>query len=363
MFDFLIIGAGIAGASAAAELAPHGSTLIVEAEDAPGYHATGRSAAMFLENYGNAVVCALNSASAPSHHDMGILSKRAFLLLGTEGQDSAFAAEAEGFDAKEISIPEAQRLLPILNPETATRAALYSDAFDLDTDLMLQTYLRRAKAAGAQLVTKARITAITRKQGLWHVTAGDQTWQAAKIINAAGAWADTVAQIAGIAPLGIQPLRRSMARLAAPGGHDVSNWPFVDALGESWYAKPDAGGLIVSPSEEEPMPPQDAWADDMVIAEALYRYSAYVTEEPTRPLATWAGLRSFAPDRALVIGPDGAEPDFIWCAGQGGYGFQTAPAAARLTADLTLARAPLLGPETVAALNPARFSGAATSEG
>ncbi|MGR3466461.1 MAG: NAD(P)/FAD-dependent oxidoreductase, partial [Shimia sp.] len=180
--------------------------------------------------------------------------------------------------------------------------------------------------------------------------------QAAHIVNAAGAWADDVARSAGASPLGLRPLRRSMARLAAPGGHDTGGWPMMFGPGESWYAKPDAGALLVSPAEEDPVPPQDAYADDMVLAEGLDRYQGYVTAPVTRPIATWAGLRTFAPDRALVIGPDPLRTSFHWQAGQGGYGFQTCFAAARLGADLILGRTPALDPATVEALSPARFA-------
>jgi glycine/D-amino acid oxidase-like deaminating enzyme len=161
--------------------------------------------------------------------------------------------------------------------------------------------------------------------------------------------------MAGVAPKGLTPLRRSMARIPAPGGHDVSGWPMIFGPGETWYAKPDAGALIVSPAEEHAAEPHDAWADDMVLAEGLARYEEMVAEPVTRLLANWAGLRTFAPDRVLVIGPDPAEPDFLWSAGQGGYGFQTAPAAAALLAALAEGHAPELDPATVAALSPGRF--------
>jgi D-arginine dehydrogenase len=176
------------------------------------------------------------------------------------------------------------------------------------------------------------------------------------LVNAAGAWADPVAQMAGLRPLGIQPYRRSMARIALPAGMSPADWPFVDGVGESWYCKPDAGALIVSPADEDPVEPQDAWADDMVLAEGLARYQAAVTVPVTRLLANWAGLRSFAPDRALVIGADRDAPTFFWYAGQGGYGFQTAPAASQLLADLILGRTPELDAATVAALDPKRFA-------
>jgi glycine/D-amino acid oxidase-like deaminating enzyme len=357
-YDFLIIGGGVAGVSAAARLAPHGRVLLLEAEPALAYHASGRSAAMFLEAYGNATVRALNEASA-SHHaeaDGGVLSRRPMMLIGRPGEEEAFAAEATAFGMDEITLDEARALIPILNPATVTRAGLRGDTSDLDTDLLIQNFARAARARGAELHTGARVSAITREGGTWEVTAGQDTWRAACIVNAAGAWADGIARLAGIAPLGITPYRRSMARIPAPGGHDVSRWPFLDAVGERWYAKPDAGKLIVSPSEEDAAEAHDAWADDMVLAEGLARYEEMVTEPVTRVEHSWAGLRSFAPDRALVIGRDPAVPDFAWLAGQGGYGFQTAPAASRLIADLLTGQPPELPQSVVQALSPARFA-------
>jgi glycine/D-amino acid oxidase-like deaminating enzyme len=187
------------------------------------------------------------------------------------------------------------------------------------------------------------------------VTAGGTEHEGRILVDAAGAWADRIAAMAGIAPLGLTPLRRSMARIPAPGGRDVSAWPMIFGAGESWYAKPDAGKLIVSPAEEDPAEPHDAWADDMVLAEGLARYEARVTEPVTRVETSWAGLRTFAPDRCLVLGPDPLDPAFVWCAGQGGYGFQTSPAASALVAALVAGTAPDLPPEVVAALAPDRF--------
>jgi glycine/D-amino acid oxidase-like deaminating enzyme len=199
------------------------------------------------------------------------------------------------------------------------------------------------------------VTAIARTDGGWAVTAGETVIEARTLINAAGAWADRIAGLAGVAPIGIVPNRRSMARLPAPGGHDVRTWPMIMAVGERWYAKPDAGKLLVSPGEEHRMEPQDAWPDDMVLAEGLARYEEMVTEPVTRVETSWAGLRSFAPDRTLVLGPDPDHPGFVWCAGQGGYGFQTAPAASQLLADLVTGAAPALDPATVSALRPERL--------
>lgn len=353
--DFLIIGGGIAGISAAAELAPLGSVLLLEAEPALAYHASARSAALYEPRYGNPAVVALSLASQPAFEASGTLSPRGLMVLDAPDQRARFDAHVKDFELTELTLPEAQALFPILNPATVGLAAHAPHAWDIDTDLLIQSFLRRAKAAGAQVQTGAQVSQITRLPDGWEVSAGPETHRARMLFNAAGAWADPVAAMAGIAPKGVQPLRRSMARLPAPGGHDTSHWPMVIGGAEDWYCKPDAGALIVSPAEEDPSEPHDAWADDMVLAEGLARYEDMVTEPVTRLLASWAGLRSFAPDRVPLLGPDPADPAFFWVAGQGGYGFQTCFGAARLIADLVAARPPELPADILAALAPARF--------
>lgn len=354
--DFLIIGGGIAGVSAAARLSHLGSVLLLEAEPHLAHHASGRSAALYEPNYGLRPVVELSLASG-DHFRAGenLLAPRGLMILGKAGEEAAFADDITAMDLPQITLDEAFARVPVLNPETVAMAAFGDHAWDIDTDLLIQTFAREAKANGGQITTGARVTAIARRDGLWQVTTAAGVHQARMLVNAAGAWVDQVAAMAGIRPLCFQPNRRSMARIPAPGGHDLSRWPMMFGVGETWYAKPDAGALIVSPAEEHPMDPHDAWADDMVLAEGLARYEEMVTEPVTRLISNWAGLRTFAPDRVLVIGPDLREPSFFWLAGQGGYGFQTSPAASLLAADLIAGRAPALPAETVAALSPARF--------
>ncbi|WP_298429332.1 FAD-binding oxidoreductase [uncultured Jannaschia sp.] len=353
MYEFLIIGGGIAGLAAGQALAPLGRVLVLEAEAAIGHHASGRSAALFEESYGKPAVIALNRASRPDHATAGHLSARGFLLVAVEGEDAAFEADLQAMSIAEMSVADARTRVPILS-DGVTRAAFEPDAMDLDTDAMLQAGARAVRAGGGAVLTGMRVDAIARAPGGWQVWAGGETHEARTLVNAAGPWADAVARMAGATPLGLTPLRRSMARLKAPGGHDVRGWPMLMGAGESWYAKPDAGAWIVSPAEEDPSEPLDAFADDMVLAEGLARYQEAVTEEVTRPIATWAGLRTFTPDRLLAIGPSELD-GFWWSVGQGGYGFQTAPAAARLLADRIAGRGSELGAETVAALDPRRF--------
>ena len=353
MTDFLVIGGGIAGVSAAARLSELGSVVLLEAEAALAHHASGRSAAMFERSYGAPAVIALNEASEAEHRAAGVLSPRGFMLVSREADDPAYDADRRSMKLTELGPDEARALCPILAPEV-TRAAYDAGAWDIDTDALIQHYARQLRGNGGRIVTGAAVTAIAREGAGWRVTAGD-TYAARTLVNAAGAWADQVAALAGVAPIGLQPNRRSMARIALPEGLDPASWPMLFGPGETWYAKPDAGALIVSPAEEEPVEPHDAWADDMVLAEGLARYEAHVTAPVTRMLANWAGLRTFAPDRQLVLGPDPDAPGFVWCAGQGGYGFQTAPAASRLLADLVAGRTPAIAAGMVAGLAASRF--------
>ncbi|PIV74913.1 MAG: glycerol-3-phosphate dehydrogenase [Rhodobacteraceae bacterium CG17_big_fil_post_rev_8_21_14_2_50_65_11] len=356
--DFLIIGGGIAGISAGARLSHLGSVLLLEAEPALAYHASGRSAALFEAQYGQPATVALNRASKDYHMTAngGVLGPRGLMMLAGPGEEDTLARDIAAMQLAPITVDEAIARIPALNRDHIRAAAYHAAAWDLDTDLLLGNFVREIRANGGQIRTGAAVTAIRRNAGLWHVTAGAEAVVARQIVNAAGAWVDEVATRAGVEPLGHRPLRRSMARMPAPGGHDPASWPMIIGAGETWYAKPDAGKWIVSPAEEDPVDaPHDAWADDMVLAEGIARYQPFVTEDVTRVETTWAGLRTFSPDRTLVLGRDAAEPDFIWCSGQGGYGFQTAPAASQLLADLIAGRAPALPPEIVAALSPERF--------
>lgn len=354
--DFLIVGGGIAGVSAAARLSELGSVVVLEAEDVLAHHASSRSAALYEPRYGAPAVVALSLASEAHFRSLpGVLSPRGLLLVAKAGAREAYEHDLKAMEFDPISVDEARAIVPILNPETVALAGYAAHAEDVDTDLLVQGFAREAKGRGAKIVTRARVTGIAREAAGWRVASTAGEFTARMVVNAAGAWVDEVAKLAGVRPLGFTPYRRSMARIPAPGGLDVSRWPMIFGPGEDWYAKPDAGALIVSPAEEDLMEPHDAWADDMVLAEGLARYEEMVTEPVTRLISSWAGLRTFSPDRVLVIGPDMREPSFFWLAGQGGYGFQTCPAASQLAADLIGGRQPQIGADLVAALSPARF--------
>ena len=360
--DIIVIGGGIAGISAAAELAASARVTVIEGEAQLGYHATGRSAAVFIRNYGNATLRALNAASAPlleepeGVSDHSLLSPRGELMIATVAELAALDAYCAGASGIERIAPsEAVRMVPILRPGPIAAAAIERDAQNIDVDRMLQGYARLLKARGGQVLTGQPVNAITRRGSEWQVTVGEQTLSAPVLVNAAGAWADQVAGMAGVTPVGIRPYRRSAALLPASAGHDIDGWPVVVSASESWYFKPDAGKLMVSPADEDPVDPHDAWVDDMVLAEGLHRFEQAVTIPVTRVEHSWAGLRSFAPDRSPVVGPAPEDDGFFWLAGQGGYGVQTAPALARLAAGLVTGAAPDLDAQTVRALSPARF--------
>ncbi|PQO23026.1 glycerol-3-phosphate dehydrogenase [Rhodobacteraceae bacterium WD3A24] len=355
--DFLIIGGGIAGLSAAARLSHLGSVTLLEAEEHLGFHASGRSAALFEPGYGAAPTVALNQLSEEYHASAngGVLSPRGLMVVARADQAAQFERDAAAQGLAPITPEAACERLPILDPARLAFAAFTDAARDIDSDRLLQNFAREARGNGATILTRAGVEGIARAAGGWQVQTAQGVQSGRILVNAAGAWADRIAGMAGLAPIGLQPLRRSMARLPAPGGHDVSAWPMIVGAGETWYAKPDAGKWLVSPADEDPVEPHDAWADDMVLAEGLARYEEMVTEPVTRVEISWAGLRSFAPDRTLVIGPDPAEPAFAWFAGQGGQGFQSAPAASRLLADLLGGTPPEPDADLVAALTPGRL--------
>jgi glycine/D-amino acid oxidase-like deaminating enzyme len=356
MIDFLIIGGGVAGISAAAKLANVGKTVVLEAEDVLGFHASGRSAAMYLRDYGNPAVRVLNYASHAELEEFKVLKQRRMIIPSKKSQRAQFNVDIAELQLQEISGQDALEICPILDPTACAFAGFRPDVFDLDTDLLMQNYIKSAKSAGADIHSGQRVTKIAKSENGWTVSTSHGQYETKILVNAGGAWADNIALMAGITPLEIIPYRRSIARMPAPDGHDVSGFPFMIGVGESWFAKPDAGKWLVSPAEAHQMEPCDAYADDMVLAEGIARYQEMVTPEVTRIEGSWAGLRTFAPDRTLVVGRDVNESSFFWLAGQGGYGFQSAPAASLLVADLLAERAPSIGAENAILFAPERLA-------
>jgi D-arginine dehydrogenase len=366
-YDIAIIGAGIAGAGLAQALmarAPTLRLLVLEAEATPGYHTTGRSAAFFAETYGGPDIQPLSSASrafleSPPADiaDHGFLSDRGALHLLPPGGDRALldsqrALFADHGIAHELLGPEAIRQrVPWLRPEWTEGAVWEPGCADIDVAGLHQALLRHARRAGTTLVTDARVTGLSRGADGWAIATAAGAFAARRIVDAAGAWADDIAALAGAAPLGLVPLRRTIvvAETDPPAPADL---PIVMDLGGSFYFRPDGGRLWLSPHDETPDVAQDVQPDELDIAITLDRFE-HVCDWPVRRLgARWAGLRTFAPDRLPVLGPDPLVPDFFWCAGQGGWGIQTAPAASDLAAALVLGQSPPLDP---ALYRPSRF--------
>jgi len=355
MSDIIIIGGGIAGTSVGSLLAPHAKVTLLEAESAMAYHSSGRSMALYEANYGMSSTIELARASGEFYFGSDYLSPRGLMVLGKTGEEQELAADMKKMSLSPVSLDEAEALVPIINKSVLCGAGYNKDAFDIDTDRMMQDQVKTIRANGGKLEFNARAIEI-RHEGRWIVKTKDREFEGDLLINASGAWADEVAKLADISPIGFNPCRRSAARIPAPGGHDVRNWPMFFGVGEGWYAKPDAGSLCVSPAEEDPTTPHDAWADDMVIAEGIASYQEVVTEEVTRLQSTWAGLRTFSPDRHLVIGHAPANANYFWVAGLGGYGFLSAPAYSQLAADLILGRSTSLSTDLVRQLSPTRFA-------
>jgi len=357
MCDVVIIGGGIAGVSLAARLASHLNVILLEAEEQLSYHASGRSAATFLKDYGNEIVRVLNYASEDylSSNNGGVISPRGMMMLGKKNEREAFFREAKGFGLEEICIREACDKVPIIDTETVHLAAYREDVFDIDTDRLFSNFLKMARAGRVEIHTSAKVKEIQFSRKRWKISTDNQVFTAKLLVNAAGAWVDEIAKLSGIEPLGFMPFRRSIARIPVPGGFDCSNWPLMDGVNESWYAKPDAGQLIVSPVDEELKKPHDAWADDLVLAEGLARFEEMISYPVKLITSNWAGLRTFAPDRALVIGHSSVKPEFFWLAGQGGYGFQTSAAVSNLAKDLILGLCPDLDSSVIKSLSPSRL--------
>jgi D-arginine dehydrogenase len=348
MYDFIVIGAGIAGASIAYELARTGSVCLVEAESRPGFHATGRSAALFAPSYGGREIRAITRASRaffdrppPGFSDNPLLTPRGCLYLARAEQSGRLTRMVEtirssGGKVAAIDVEEATTLVPLIRPGYLAAAAVDFDAMDIDVDALHQGFIRGARAAGAKLMTGNKATRIKHRQGTWSIELDDGTVSAPVLVNAAGAWADELAEACGARRVGLQPFRRTALLVDAPAGVDIRSWPAVIDADEEFYFKPDAGQLLMSPADEAPQAPGDAQPEELDIATGVDRVQAALDIEVRRVSHSWAGLRTFSPDRVPVVGFDPEVEGLFWCAGQGGYGIQTAPAMARIAAALAL---------------------------
>jgi D-arginine dehydrogenase len=345
--DFIVVGAGIAGTSVAYELSRTASVCLIEAEPRPGLHATGRSAALFAPSYGGREIRALTRASKPffSNPPSGftaapLLSPRGCLYIARRDQHDRLAELVAGIrnsGGSMLAIPaeEVFARIPLMRRDYLAEAAFDTDAMDIDVNSVHQGFMRGARANGTVVITGHRVSSAQRQQGQWCIELNDrQVLRAPVLINAAGAWADQVAAVCGATPVGLQALRRTALLVDPPAGVDIRAWPAVIDSEELFYFKPDAGKLLLSPADETPTAPGDAQPEDLDVAIAVDRVEQAVQLDIKRVTHTWAGLRTFSPDRAPVLGYDARVSGFFWCAGQGGYGIQSAPAMARAAASL-----------------------------
>ncbi len=332
----LVIGGGIAGLSVAARLAPQVRVVVLEGESEPGYHASGRSVAFAHYGLGNEPVRTLTALSMGELAAHGSVHP-ALHIARTEEIAALDALEAVhrqyGCDYSRVGPDEARALMPALKPEACAAALVDHGSLKLDTHAMLQAHVATLREHNGKLVTGARVSAIRPDGECWRVSTTKGHFGAAIVINAAGAWADEIAQLAGVQPIGIEPRRRSVISFAAPEGEDVSRWPFTKTVGEGFYLLPEGRGQVLASSmDQTPSDPCDAAPEELDIAIAADRVEQATTLPIRRIAHSWAGLRSFAPDELPVVGEAKDAPGFIWCAGQGGAGFQTAPALSRIAA-------------------------------
>lgn len=366
-YDFLIIGGGIAGASAAFKLARYGSVLLLEKEDTPGYHATGRSAALFTRNYGNPVVRQVNAASAAffrappdGFSEMPLLSPRGCLTVAqgddTRELDALLALSEPGEEVTKLDADQACAMVPFLRPDRVQEAVFEANVADIDVASLHLSYLKGAKARGARIETKQAVTAMIRTGGIWNVQTARNTYSTGIVINAAGAWADHIGAMAGAGPIGLVPKRRTAIMIKLPAGITCSTLPALDFAVSGAYLKPEGGMLMASPGDATPAEPHDAWPDDMEIAELADWIERETTIKITKIEHSWAGLRSFVADETPVVGYDTKVPNFFWLAGQGGFGIMMAPALANLTTEMISTGRPSTQSEDFAhALSPARL--------
>lgn len=373
MYDFIVIGAGMVGASIAYELASTARVCVLEGEDRPGFHATARSAALFAPTYGGREIRALTRASRSffdnppvGFTEHALLRDRGCLYIARSDQldhldHMVTSIRNSGGKVVMLDKHAAAKRVSLLREGYVAGAAFDADAMDIEVESLHQGFLRGGRAAGVVLITRSWVAEPRWHNGTWSIELSDgQTVSAPVLVNAAGAWADTVAERCGVAQLGLQPLRRTALLVDVPAGVDVTDWPAVIDADEMFYFKPEAGKLLLSPADETPDVPRDAYPDDLDVAIAVDRVQSALELEVTRVSHSWAGLRTFSPDRAPVVGFDARVKGFFWCAGQGGYGIQTAPAMGRTAA--AVARGERVPADvsreglTEADLSPLRFS-------
>lgn len=348
-FDIIVIGAGIAGASVAAELAKEARVLLLEMESQPGYHTTGRSAAIFAPNYGPAPIRALTRASEAffssppeGFAENALLSPRLVLMVARDDQsgvlDALIAEVADESIVERLDADEVKSVQPLLRSGYACGGMLDRGGKDIDVNSLHQGFLRTFSGLDGALANRAAVTSLARSEGLWSVETAAGTFEAATVVNAAGAWADEVGALAGAEIIGLTPKRRTALIVAAPDGVEADSLPLTVDIEEEFYLKPDAGRLLISPADETPSPACDAQPEELDVAICVDRIMTAFDVSVRRIENKWAGLRSFVKDKAPVAGFSAKVDGFFWLAGQGGYGIQTAPALARFAAALILSK-------------------------
>ncbi|MEQ8710580.1 MAG: FAD-binding oxidoreductase [Rhodospirillales bacterium] len=373
----VIVGGGMAGISLAAVLSAEAEVVVLERESTPGYHATGRSAAVYAPAYGNRTIRALTAASRDFFENppegfaaSPLLEPRHVMFFARQDQQETLArllGETAGQQGlREVNTSAVLEQIPCFRSGYLHSAVEDVTTSDIDVDALLQGYARQLRRNGGRIVTDFDVKALNRQNSVWTITSTDgRALDADIVVNAAGAWADGLAVIAGAAPAGLTPLRRTAITIDSPAGVDVSAWSIAIDADEKLYFKPEAGRILVSPADETPSEPCDAQPEELDIAICVDRLQS-ATDLSVRHIShKWAGLRTFAPDRTPVVGYDKADNGFFWLAGQGGYGIQTAPAMAELAASLVLGKGV---PERLAAfdvreedLSPHRFTTASES--
>ena len=342
--DVLIIGGGMAGASCGYFLAGDAEVVLLEREEQPGYHTTGRSAALFYESYGNATIRKITKATRsfletpPDGFAAGpILSPRGMLTVATEelvGQLDAHAGQEGGPRTETVEGDALFELAPFLRRDRIVKGIYETDAMDIDVNALLQGFLRGMRAKGGRTVTDAEVQSLARTGAVWRLETRAGTFEAPVVVNAAGAWCDAIAAMAGVPEVGLVPKRRTAFTFDPPAGADVARWPGVDLVDESWYVIPNAGRVLGSPADETPSDPCDAQPDEYDVAVAVDRIMTDTTFDIRRLASRWAGLRSFVADKSPVVGFDPTTEGFLWLAGQGGYGIQTSAGMGRLSASM-----------------------------
>ena len=349
--DFIVIGAGIAGASAAAELAAHGSVMLLEMEAQPGYHATGRSAAFFAAAYGSKLIrditgsCERFFMEPPDGFTTtDLIRLRDCMFFGRADQmEQLLAMQENNARLRFLDAAAVRERVPVLSEDYLHGAMWDRMGGDLDVDAILQAYLRLMRRRGGTALNNHSVKALRKTAGVWQVSAGGEEFCAPVVVNAAGAWAEKVAILAGLDPIGIKPLLRSAFLIDPPAGIDIENWPLMLDAYEDFYFKPDAGQIMICPADETAVEPCDAQADDFAVAMGVDRFEKATGLDIRQVNHRWAGLRTFAPDRVFVAGFDPRRKGFCWLAGQGGYGVQSAPAMAHMTSWLITGEEPPAG--------------------